>query len=398
MKLLYLSSLYYPQAAASGIEKIAQVLAEGMAARGHRVSVLTLCNRQDAATSCVNGVRVIRLPIRNIYQPSLQARPHALRMIWHLMDMFNIPAARAIGRVIDQEGPDLVHTHNVSGFSAAVWPEVRRRRLPCVHTLHDYYLLCGKVAMFKQGRNCERMCTLCSCLTLPRRKSVGCLSAVVGVSQFVLEKHQRVSALRTVPVLRVIHNGLPVAPDGSETEPARPGPTRLGYLGRLDESKGVELLLVEFQSLRESTDYELLIAGSGKDGYVEILRNRSPGQGLRFVGFVDPNAFLKQIDLLIVPSLYHEPFGLVVLEALARGVAVIGARRGGIPELVRDRDNGMLFEPTLPGDLGRAVTEAVRLGLASPGVQARIANSVSHLTLAGMCEQYEQLYGDVQAG
>lgn len=393
MKLLYLSNLYYPHAT-GGAEKVAQTLAEAMAASGHQVSVVTLCEGAIGRMRWVNGVKVIYTPIRNVYQPLVKARPRVLRMVWHLFDAFNVVAARTIGRIVDAEAPDIVHTHNIAGFSGAVWPQVRVRRLPCVHTIHDYYLQCPKSYMFRRGCNCARMCAPCSILTLPRRRAVGSLSAAVAVSRSLMESHQAV--LQEVPIRRVIHNGLARLENGFETRSGRAAPIRLGYLGRLHETKGVELLLSEFQDFSNTNSYELLIGGIGTDRYVRSLKSRYENSRVRFLGFIDSGWFMDQLNLLIVPSLWNEPFPTVVLEALAKGIAVVGTKRGGIPEIVKDGDNGVLFEPTVRGDLARALGDAMRMGLTAIESRPRIASSVRHFTLAGMCEQYEQLYNLVR--
>ncbi|MBU2818033.1 glycosyltransferase family 4 protein, partial [Acidithiobacillus ferrooxidans] len=58
-----------------------------------------------------------------------------------------------------------------------------------------------------------------------------------------------------------------------------------------------------------------------------------------------------QVDIVVVPSLWQEPLGLVVAEALAFGKPVIASKRGGIPEMIKDGENGLLFEPNRPEDL-----------------------------------------------
>jgi glycosyltransferase involved in cell wall biosynthesis len=60
---------------------------------------------------------------------------------------------------------------------------------------------------------------------------------------------------------------------------------------------------------------------------------------------------------MVVPSMVHESLGMVVAEALAFGKPVIGSRRGGIPEMIREGENGLLFEPDTPGDLIAALRQ-----------------------------------------
>ena len=81
-------------------------------------------------------------------------------------------------------------------------------------------------------------------------------------------------------------------------------------------------------------------------------------EGVEFVGWVPSNAFLDTIDFLIVPSVWNEPFGRIVVEAFSRGVPVLGSRTGGIPELIEAGRTGELFdssEASLLGAVDRAV-------------------------------------------
>jgi glycosyltransferase involved in cell wall biosynthesis len=66
---------------------------------------------------------------------------------------------------------------------------------------------------------------------------------------------------------------------------------------------------------------------------------------------VRPEEFFAQIHLLVVPSLWHEPLGRIVLEAQANLVPVIASRRGGIPELIEEGKTGFLYEPDHPAEL-----------------------------------------------
>ena len=67
---------------------------------------------------------------------------------------------------------------------------------------------------------------------------------------------------------------------------------------------------------------------------------------------------MRCFDLLVVPSQWDEPFGLVAIEAMASGVAVIAARRGGLPEIFGDRFPGQLVEPTAP-ELATAIRQMI---------------------------------------
>ena len=74
------------------------------------------------------------------------------------------------------------------------------------------------------------------------------------------------------------------------------------------------------------------------------LKGRYEPRGVRFVGRVDASTFLSGIDVLVVPSLWHEPFGLVLCEAMDAGVPVVASAVGGIPEIVEHGQSGFLFQ------------------------------------------------------
>ena len=112
------------------------------------------------------------------------------------------------------------------------------------------------------------------------------------------------------------------------------GPLRFGFLGRLAETKGLDRLLQAFVDLPEGSA-ELVIAGTGEPGYERSLRRIAADRSdIHWLGFVDPATLLDQIDVIVVPSTWDDTAPLVVVEAFARQRPVIGANRGGIPELV----------------------------------------------------------------
>jgi glycosyltransferase involved in cell wall biosynthesis len=156
--------------------------------------------------------------------------------------------------------------------------------------------------------------------------------------------------------VEVIPNGIDPAEIGLAGEPAvrGDGPLRVLYAGRLAVEKGLEHLLAACRLVR--ADYELTIIGSGP--LEEHLRHAAAG--LPHVHFIGPQprtslgAHYQRHHVFCTPAL-SEPFGLVILEALASGLPVIATRVGGIPELVQDGVNGLLVPPADPAALAAAI-------------------------------------------
>lgn len=159
----------------------------------------------------------------------------------------------------------------------------------------------------------------------------------------------------------VVHNGIDPAeyPQGgaAERQAARaeldipPDIFVAVYVGRLDAEKGVEVLLDAWRRLDVTpTEAQLLLVGApvlhgDQQAYLDHLRALAPPGTVRFLGARrDTVTPLHAADVAVVPSTWDEPFGRVVIEALATGRPVAGSRVGGIPEILTGPFERFLFE------------------------------------------------------
>jgi glycosyltransferase involved in cell wall biosynthesis len=160
----------------------------------------------------------------------------------------------------------------------------------------------------------------------------------------------RISDYGFVPLLRNPGNG---SHDTREHHKPR-RPLRVGYVGTLVWHKGVHVLLEAIRGLPAAA-YELKIFGSPDvfPEYAAELRTRAAGLPVRFMGAFEHEgaaAVYAQIDVLVVPSLWLENSPLVIHEAFMAGIPVVGARIGGISDLVQG-GSGLLYDPTSPAEL-----------------------------------------------
>lgn len=351
LRVALVNSLYEPYAL-GGTERVVELLASGLASAGHETVVVTLHPGEGIVSDRVGPARVVYVGLHNLYWPFSDPEvATARKVLWHAADSWNPTMARALGDVLRSERVDVVNTHNLVGFSVAAWREIRRLGLPIVHTLHDAYLVCIRGALYRNDRVCERRCADCALYGIPRRLASGDVDAVIGVSRFILALHERFGRFEDVWDRRVIYNPIPPAPK-VETIVAE-GPMRIGYLGRLAPAKGVEVLTSAVRGL-PSGRWRLRLAGSGAAGYVRGLREAA-GPDTEILGPTDRDGFFADTDVLVVPSVRLENAPMVIGEAQARGVAVVGSRRGGIPELVEDGETGLLFDPDRPEELTAAL-------------------------------------------
>ena len=129
-------------------------------------------------------------------------------------------------------------------------------------------------------------------------------------------------------------------------------PVTVGLLGQVSPHKGHDDAIEAVRLL--GPGFRLLLGGEGKPDYVRSLRDRARDLPVEFLGFVKPASFLERVDMLIVPS-WQEPFGIVILEAMAAGVNVIATNAGGPPEILDFGKAGLLIQPRDPVELASAV-------------------------------------------
>ncbi len=172
--------------------------------------------------------------------------------------------------------------------------------------------------------------------------------------------------------IAVIPLGIRIEGHGAPKEPRTDGAVNLGYLARIAPEKGLRPLVdafVELCKLPECADLRLRIAGylgprdvPYKDECLKTIEDAGFSDRVDFVGEVDLEgklAFLRSLDILSVPTVYQEPKGIFVLEALADGVPVVLPAHGSFPEMVEATDGGVLVEPNSTEALADGIRELV---------------------------------------
>ncbi|MEU2349085.1 glycosyltransferase [Modestobacter sp. NPDC049651] len=278
--------------------------------------------------------------IRNLYWPFDGDHGGTVRRAaWQAVDTWGLAARRVVDRLIDRVQPSVVVTHNLRGWGYAPWVGTAASGVPLVHVVHDYSLICQASSLWR-GRPCDRVCLPCR----PRRAATRSRwpgGEVVGVSRAVLDQHARhgVDFGRPGRVAHPTAAAVPVSPVRAGSPPDRP-PAVLGYLGQLSAPKGLGLLL----RAARTTSQRLLVAGAGERSEVAAL-HREAGPRVEWLGRTDPQALFAAIDVLVVPSVWPEPFGLVVVEAAAAGVPVLLADQPGLVEAARAGGARVLVVP-----------------------------------------------------
>lgn len=259
----------------------------------------------------------------------------------------------------------------------------------------------GAVCTFPAGRACL---------------SQGCVAPLTWrstMAQLGLLRRWRRHIDRTVTLSRTMSrmfedagwSDVVVLGNGIDAVPARPAlstPPTLGYAGRLSREKGVGVLLEAFgRVLDHVPDARLVIAGDGPDAAILRRKAEPLGARVRFLGHLSRPEMERAFGAVwvqAVPSPWHEPFGNVSTEAMARGTAVVASDVGGQSDIVREGATGYLVPPgdiaALADRLTRILGDrglAERLGYEGRGVARRDYSRESVL------DKLESLYGDTIA-
>jgi glycosyltransferase involved in cell wall biosynthesis len=347
--------------------------------------------------------------------------------------------------VLDATRPDVLHVHNLLNLSFDLPRRARARGIATVATLHDYTLVCasgGQRVHAAESYICDvidpERCSRCFSASplhaqmVAARLSRGPVGALIGAAAPMARRLLPVftdAAARRLPMraataeqmaeriarglqvlddidlfvspsaalaaeyvrlgldaerIEVSANGFNVMPPVVRGE--RHGPIRIGFVGSMVWHKGPHVLIAAARRLRGA--FDVVLAGDPNVGpeYCARLSRDANGLPVRFAGAFDradvPRIY-GDLDVLVVPSLWPENSPLVIHEAFMHGVAVVGSKLGGIPELVRDGVNGFTYDAFSPEALATVLQRfvddpglAMRLASRAPGVKSIAEDAV----------------------
>ncbi len=443
MKVLLIAH-FFPPTHIAGAEKRALGYALALQKLGHQVQVVCAGDWEKGEKHWngfidenYQGVAVRRInfnwvkagdPNRNLYDnPQVEEQLGAWLDIWE---------------------PDIVHIISLLTLTAAVVRAVKRRGLPILFTLTDFWMICPKINLVHgDGSLCDGQVSSWDCLKcmlwntkvyqglrriLPdaqartllqwasRNPRINRLQGLRGLA-WNMDERRRVMAeiapqfdCLTAPSsflgsvidkskvfprpVRIIHSGHDLAWLQAMPEKQPSDLVRLGYIGQLIPVKGIDLLIRAFQLADRRGDARLLIYGdaSGNPQYAATLQEMARGNdNIHFMGAF-PHSRLGEVlagmDVLVVPSQWHENNPRVVQEAFAGRTPVIASNVGGIAEFVRHNVNGLLFEHSSVDDL-RAQIERV---LVEPGLIRRLEGGISPVkTIAEEMSEIIEIYKEL---
>jgi glycosyltransferase involved in cell wall biosynthesis len=392
LKILHLPFGFYPDPI-GGTEVYVASLASQLVCLGAKVVVAAPADRADAYEH--NGLRVRRFIVTK-----------KVNDVRELYGRGDATAAQQFGNILDEERPDVVHLHALTrGVSLRLVREAKQRGSKVVFTYHTPTASCPRGTLMRRGQHvCDGVlelqkcasctlngfglgragCALLSHVPIAVGRCVGRaglsgrswtalrMTELVELRQSVfhevMQEADRIVALCDWVKDLLLHNGVPAekitisrhgllqlgrtVAETSEDHSPTSEPLRIAFLGRLDPTKGVDVMLRALRLLPElSVEFHIygIVQGDHSQAYGKELEAIARDD-LR-VSFLPPIPsdgvvpILAKYHLLAVPSQWLETGPLVVLEAFAAGTPVIGSNLGGIRELVRHEVDGLLVEP-----------------------------------------------------
>ncbi len=347
MKIVFISAFYHPYLM-GGAEVVLKEQVEGLKERGHDVVVISTHGEKTIKEDVVNGVKVYRIPYNNLYWPYRNKNQSRIKkMIWHIRDMYNCKAKNQVKSIVKKECPDVAFCHILCGLSVSVFDALSDCHVKIIHEIHDQYMTCVNSNSFKHGRFCKKPCFTCSIFRKIHKWKSQKVSTVIGVSNFVLDRFIKLGYYKKSRQV-VIHNARHF-PKVEKKYWDGKRPLRIGYIGNVSRVKGVDVLVKAF--LKYELNATLVIAGMSSDKLFmeELIRMKGSSDRIKIMGFMNSQEFYQQVDLVVIPSVWPDTFPTVAFEACANNVPVVCSNIGGLPEIIHNDRNGLLFKP---GDVG----------------------------------------------
>ncbi len=358
MKVLLVNKFLYPK---GGSERVLFSEAELLKRNSHQIVFFSTFDQRNSP--CPES----KYFISHIdYETPVNIK---LKILQSLKVLYSFEAKKKLKQLLNDYQIDVVHLHNIyHQISPSVLDVFARYKKPTVMTLHDYKLVCPSYLMLVDGKPCEMCsngkyyhCFINKCTKNSYSKSLlntvemylhhkilhiyDLVDIFISPSKFLKEKVKEMGFRKEIVHLPNFINTKDYSPKFNFKEKI------ICYFGRLSKEKGLFTLIEAIKGI----DTKLKIIGDGpnKKDLEEKVR-RENLESVSFLGYKSGEELKKEVRnsmVLVLPSEWYENYPRSVMEAFALGKPVIGARIGGIPELVKDGETGLTFDPANAEDL-----------------------------------------------
>jgi len=367
MRILLLTNLYPPHVL-GGAEIVARDYAVKLQELGHEVFVLTSTYGLTHAEQDECTWRTLH------YTPA--AHFDRTRAPWQQLHLLSdyysyfhyTPNVKELQRAIAEIQPEVLYIWEITGVGLnTMLAALNEVKLPIVFHLESYWLHYALSPQTEQTRLRTRWLKKMLIGSVPALAYTSMIAASAAVKQEYAE------AGCDAERIEVIYNGIDerflTTPSVARNDNSTPvaAATQLIYVGRLCVEKGVMVILKVLDILirqQGKQHFHLDIFGEGDEVYTKELQNfmqeKELAAHVTFHGKVPQDELMKgydRADIMLIPSIWKEPFGLVVAEGMARGLPVITSNLGGPAEIVTHNRDGLLLEPGDEAALASAILQ-----------------------------------------
>lgn len=400
-----------------GVEEHIYQLSQHFLQDGFRIAVLT---RQIDTTpfEIFEDIKIYR------YKPKLHPQ-----LSKFFIDPYGIKKA---SNIIKQINPDILHAQSIPFMSLApLWAAIQYN-IPTVLTLHNYWPVCFFQRSYFGNHICdtidETACKNCFSSYIPPQVGKHLLTPILWklwkrslkIKRGVFDQINMITmpsqALKNSLVrISIPSNQVLVIPNGIDLRKFDPDFSAGGFIkkfklenqkiilsiGRLTKEKGIRVLLNALPIILKEIDCKLVIVGDGEElpFLMHLVKTLKIDKSVIFAGRISstmvPQAY-SAADVVVVPSIWPDPFPYVPLEAFAMKTPVIASNVGGLPEVVRHKKNGLLVKPYNVEELANAVQDILsdEHQAQQMGLEGRMIVEEEY-TLSLMLERYKRLYSSL---
>ncbi len=392
---------FYPPYHFGGDALYVQQLAQELAHRGHQVEVVHCVDAYELLARQPRDETDARVPNLTVHR--LASGYGALSPFATQQTGRPFFKSRKLRRILSQEF-DVIHYHNISligGPAILDYGDARK-----LYTLHEYWLLCPTHMLFKFNREIcrSKQCLACTLAhgrppqlwryTGLMERAVSKVDLFIAPSIFTQRKHSTLlhgQRMERLPYFTSRWDGSPNIVGAEATKI----PFFL-FVGRLEKIKGLQTLIGPF---RNYPGAQLWVVGTGD--YEPSLRQQAQSSSnIRFLGFQtgeELRQLYRDATAVIVPSIWEEVFGIIILEAFGQKTPVIVRKRGGMPEVVEASGGGFVYdsEPELMAAVEKLVNEPeLRRSLGQQGHSALKDNWTADVHIRKYMELIESVDRD----
>lgn len=392
MKIIEVNKFYYRR---GGAESYLLDIEKKLQSEGHQVAIFSMKHPKNSP-SVWEKYFVSRLSFN---EGSLLDK---IRYPFRLF--YSFEAKRKFEKLVKDFQPDVIHIHNIyHQISPSILPVAKKYGIPVYMHLHDYKLICPNYQLFNKGEICYDCAAPNYFRCIPKRCVNNSLPRSIGATLEMWFHHSILKIYEKnvdcyiapskcmkdicvrfgVPEKKIVvlYNFIFTSENFVSIKETNIK-SYLGYIGRLSDEKGIDILLQALALVDENIILKIAGEGPARVTLEKLRDDLGLNKRVEFMGKLSGSSlddFSSQMTTMIIPSIWLENMPFSVLEALSKGKIVIASNIGGLPELITDQKNGFLFEPGNPQDLAKIISGLPQIDIEKVSQEAK--NSVASFNI-----------------